>query len=143
MWKKVLFILIPIILGLALVSLFYGIKVGYLSLLPSIAGDCRTFVEKALPSSDGEYVAVMTKFGCGATTRDSYTVTILKRGEDISALRGPTPNGIVFSVEDYYDGNFRWLGPRVLEITYVSDKYTHLKDKEVYTVKIKYKKRRG
>lgn len=105
-----------------------------------ITGDCRTFLIKALPSRGEKFVAVITQFGCGATTHDFYSVKLLKGGEDVSTLEQDSPQGLVFSQETSGAIDITWLGPGELLIDYDPSAKAGRAETEVYGVKIKYRK---
>ena len=94
--------------------------------------DCENELLESKPNGDG-LVAVVFERGCGATTANSYHISILLDGEKL----GNHETGDVYITEDPIHA-IKWENPRVLEIETTSST-SFLQEQRVLNVEIRYR----
>ena len=116
------------ILGFAIVAVSI-VVIGFLHFSPLCGED--TILEKVSP--DGQYVAVLMRRNCGATT--SYVAHINLRPTSINFrpgfLDGTVKDGEVFTSSKYSGDRFCWSAPHKLSIGYPQVKTAQWRDVEI------------
>nr|WP_244966026.1 DUF5412 family protein [Paenibacillus alvei] len=110
-----------LVIGVLLIILFSGCS----------SNLCTNEVVKMIESPDHTYVAYLFKRDCGATTKESYQLSILKKGTELGNEEG----NVYIS---YGDFNIEWSKSCELTVEYWSSDV--FKNKSAYkNVKINYK----
>ena len=90
---------------------------------------CSNSIQERISSPSGEVEAVIFLRDCGATTKSSYQLSIVKSGEKV------TSTGNVFISYDDFD--VRWNSDGELQISSTSDEVFKQKE-SIKGIKIKY-----
>lgn len=131
MMKKIKIILL--VLGGILSSIIGIIVLLFLGLyfLTTIFNPCDNDIKSSISSSDGTYVAHIFVRDCGATTSESYQLSILKSGKALKNKDGNT-----FVSEEAFE--MLWTSDKVLTVTYPDSAKTYEMDEKVGKVTINY-----
>lgn len=95
---------------------------------------CSNDVVKTVNSPDKSWSAVIFIRACGATTSDSYQLSILEEGEELSNSKGN-----IFISQGEFEVN--WSNNNKLQVTYSSEVYkqkTQFQDVEIEYIYDKY-----
>ncbi|MBS4178867.1 DUF5412 family protein [Lederbergia citrea] len=125
-WKKWILI-ISIIIGFSGIMLM-GCKI---VLEKVFAGMCANEIVKKVDSPNGKKTAYIFKRDCGATTAESFQLSILNNGGDLKNKSGNTfVSSEEFSVE--------WLNDSKLQIKYDQTSETFKMDSRVKRINVEY-----
>lgn len=126
---KVVFLMIGGILSSVIGSIVLFFLAIYLLMVTF--GPCENNIKSSISSLDGKYVAHTFTRDCGATTAESYQLTILKSGKALKNKGGNT-----FVSKERFD--VEWTGDKVLTVTYPVSASTFEMDEKVGSVTITY-----
>lgn len=131
MIKKIKVILL--VIGGMLSSVIGVIVLFFLSLyfLMINFGPCENNIQSSSISSDGTYVAHTFTRDCGATTAESYQLSILKLGKALKNKGGNT-----FVSKEAFD--VEWTNDNALTVTFPKSARTYEMDEKVGKVTINY-----
>lgn len=92
---------------------------------------CGNDITRKIDSPNKDYVAYLFTRDCGATTRYSYQLSILKNGEELENEGGNT-------FVSYSPFEVKWKSPYQLNVSYDKNADTFEKDEKVGKVRISY-----
>ncbi|WP_306298492.1 hypothetical protein, partial [Bacillus sp. EAC] len=114
-----------------LFSLFVGGKY-VLNLFLEFGDMCGNEIIQKVPSPSHEKDAYIFIRNCGATTAESYQLSILNKDDKL-----PNVSGNTFVSDNKF--KIDWLNERGLRVNYDENSETYKKDESVNGIKIKYK----